>query len=49
MTTSEREAPPADLAERVDAVFDPGGPLALRLPGFELREAPRRCATAARP
>ena len=44
MTTSEREAPPADLAERVDAVFDPGGPLALRLPGFELREAQRAMA-----
>jgi ATP-dependent DNA helicase DinG len=44
MATSEREAPPADLAERVDAVFDPGGPLALRLPGFELREAQRAMA-----
>ncbi len=44
MPTSERDAPPADLAERVDAVFDPGGPLSARLPGFELREAQRTMA-----
>src|SRR5690606_6312779 len=35
---------PADLTARVDACFDPSGPLATRLPGFEVRAAQREMA-----
>ena len=39
-----QDVTPADLPARADAVFEPSGPLAGRLPGFEARAAQREMA-----